>query len=765
MASRNKGYLGKTKIGIFAELCFILILVSLLGLQAHASSTISLQMRVKDSTGQSVNLASTTVTVKVFSQNNAGVQCLLREESFDNQKIVNGYLAVNIGSGVRSASDPNKDFKAIFSNMESLNGLDCYEADGSVSGQTTYSPSLSDTRIFKVSFLNGSDPVSISFSNRSVPTAIVAESARDANLFSGKSVSDFVQIPSGQTNYQARLNELVSDGGNAIMSQILGGTYSIANNRVTGLGPLATMSVTGTPSASTYLRGDGTWATVSGGGGGGGSVTSVSGTAPIQVATGTTTPVVSIDDATTTTKGAVQVGAGLSVASGVVSLADTGTAGTYGSNYQVPVLTTDAKGRITGVTVTSITINGSAITAGTVDKARLPSDTVYSGQTSSVGIGGSPTSSAQLTVTSSTSGFLMPRMTGAQRDAIVSPVNGLQIYNTDSNQINFYNGSSWQALGVAGAGISSLTAGNGLTGGTLTTSGTIAVDVGTTANKIVQLDGSGKLPAVDGSQLTGILSASGWTNYSVLTSNGSGALTAVPGSSAGQMLNWTVTGPAWTSATFPSSTTANQLLYSSANNVVGGLTSANNSVLVTDGSGAPNWSALSADNFTQYALLAGRSGGQTINGGTAASNNLTLESTSNGTKGNIILNSSSGNVGIGTTNPVSKLEVNGQIRTTASIDNSSGTSINWDSGNVQFTTASCGAFTFSNMRDGGSYTLVVRGTTSGTCTFSQSSPDALSNSSFRFVPANGPTVSGTETVFTFVRTGPRVYVSWISGYN
>lgn len=40
-------------------------------------------------------------------------------------------------------------------------------------------------------------------------------------------------------------------------------------------------------------------------------------------------------------------------------------------------------------------------------------------------------------------------------------------------------------------------------GSGITLSGTtLAVDVGTSANKIVQLDGSGKLPAVDGSQLT-----------------------------------------------------------------------------------------------------------------------------------------------------------------------------------------------------------------------------------------------------------------------
>lgn len=45
---------------------------------------------------------------------------------------------------------------------------------------------------------------------------------------------------------------------------------------------------------------------------------------------------------------------------------------------------------------------------------------------------------------------------------------------------------------------------------------------------------------------------------------------------------------------------------------------------------------LSSDDHTQYALLAGRAGSQTLNGGTAASNNLNLRSTSHATKGSII---------------------------------------------------------------------------------------------------------------------------------
>ena len=45
------------------------------------------------------------------------------------------------------------------------------------------------------------------------------------------------------------------------------------------------------------------------------------------------------------------------------------------------------------------------------------------------------------------------------------------------------------------------------------------------------------------------------------------------------------------------------------------------------------------DDHTQYALLAGRAGGQTLNGGTNANNNLTLVSTTNATKGRIQLQS------------------------------------------------------------------------------------------------------------------------------
>jgi hypothetical protein len=89
------------------------------------------------------------------------------------------------------------------------------------------------------------------------------------------------------------------------------------------------------------------------------------------------------------------------------------------------------------------------------------------------------------------------------------------------------------------------------------------------------------------------------------------------------------------------------------------------------------------------------------------------------TASSTLVYTSVGNLGIGTTSPLATLDIAGSIYGRSNSAGSS-TSINWALGNLQYTTASCGAFTFTNMQDGGVYTLMVEGTTSGTCSFSQS---------------------------------------------
>jgi uncharacterized protein (TIGR02145 family) len=79
----------------------------------------------------------------------------------------------------------------------------------------------------------------------------------------------------------------------------------------------------------------------------------------------------------------------------------------------------------------------------------------------SVGIGTTgPTGSAILELSSTTQGTLIPRMTVVQRDAITSPATGLIIYNTDCNDINYYNGSAWTLVTTTNCGFVSDIDGN-----------------------------------------------------------------------------------------------------------------------------------------------------------------------------------------------------------------------------------------------------------------------------------------------------------------
>ncbi len=64
---------------------------------------------------------------------------------------------------------------------------------------------------------------------------------------------------------------------------------------------------------------------------------------------------------------------------------------------------------------------------------------------------GSLDASAILQANSTSRGFLAPRMTSTERDAISSPATGLLVYNSTTNAFNVYNGTTWGAIGGGGA--------------------------------------------------------------------------------------------------------------------------------------------------------------------------------------------------------------------------------------------------------------------------------------------------------------------------
>ena len=92
-------------------------------------------------------------------------------------------------------------------------------------------------------------------------------------------------------------------------------------------------------------------------------------------------------------------------------------------------------------------------TAQTIDYDMIIGGDLLLNPGDGVAINGSAAdASAVLDVQSTTKGFLPPRMTEAERDAIPTPATGLTVYNTTSSKLNVYDGSAWSELTSNSAG-------------------------------------------------------------------------------------------------------------------------------------------------------------------------------------------------------------------------------------------------------------------------------------------------------------------------
>lgn len=56
--------------------------------------------------------------------------------------------------------------------------------------------------------------------------------------------------------------------------------------------------------------------------------------------------------------------------------------------------------------------------------------------------------SAELEVFSNSKGFLLPRLTSAERDSIANPAEGLLVYDTDLNRLLYYHNDGWKEFGL-----------------------------------------------------------------------------------------------------------------------------------------------------------------------------------------------------------------------------------------------------------------------------------------------------------------------------
>ncbi len=121
------------------------------------------------------------------------------------------------------------------------------------------------------------------------------------------------------------------------------------------------------------------------------------------------------------------------------------------------------------------------------------------------------------------------------------------------------------------------------------------------------------------------------------------------------------------------------------------------------------------------------------------------------------INPVGGNVGIGTVNPGSTLEVNGSATNTTAYNSGSATAILFNNSNLAYTSASPTAFNLQGIKDGGTYTLAVQGTTAGTASF------FASGFTFKSIN-NGATITGKQTLYTFIVMGTTVYFYMATGF-
>ena len=119
---------------------------------------------------------------------------------------------------------------------------------------------------------------------------------------------------------------------------------------------------------------------------------------------------------------------------------------TFGGN-----ITTNNNVITRGVSIGTSGINFQSASNTLIVPSTLGWDILYNGATNNVQIGrtgfiGSRESSASLQVDSTTQGFLPPRMTTTQKNAIASPAAGLVVYDSTTNKLCCYNGSTWNDL-------------------------------------------------------------------------------------------------------------------------------------------------------------------------------------------------------------------------------------------------------------------------------------------------------------------------------
>jgi hypothetical protein len=156
--------------------------------------------------------------------------------------------------------------------------------------------------------------------------------------------------------------------------------------------------------------------------------------------------------------------------------------------------------------------------------------------------------------------------------------------------------------------------------------------------------------------------------------------------------------------------------------------------------------------------------GLTKSGTTVRLGGTLTQATEINTATNNLYTTGTGKVGIGTapTSSSAKFEVDGAATNKAAYNAASNTTIDFSNSNLAYTVNSAGTFALTNLKDGGTYTFAVQGTTSGTSTFTAT--NTASTGLTVKILNNKATTADTQTLYTIIVMGTTAYVFVNTGF-
>jgi hypothetical protein len=196
--------------------------------------------------------------------------------------------------------------------------------------------------------------------------------------------------------------------------------------------------------------------------------------------------------------------------------------------------------------------------------------------------------------------------------------------------------------------------------------GTPASGTLTNCTSIPVANATGLLPLANGGFNANITASNGGIFYST---GSAGALLSGTATANQVILSGSSTNPSWSTATFSSTFTASNLLYSNGANTVTGLSTANNGVLITSGTGVPSISSTLPSGITLVAPVLGTPASGALSNCTSipvanATGNLPLANlTGNATANKALISTASSSAPVYSTPtlPLSSSPSNGQL--------------------------------------------------------------------------------------------------------